>query len=99
MLGFDEDAYWERRSEEWENPRAFRKRNEWDEDEPVYETENLYLDEEIDDIEAEYKCQMKELFEGDLMELVERFKKIIPVSAVWDECFDCITYQYEPEYN
>lgn len=98
MLGFDEDAYWERRREEWENPRAFRKRSEWDEDEPVYETESLYLDEEIDEIEAEYKCSMKELFEGDLMELVERFKKIIPVSAVWDECFDCITYKYEPEY-
>ena len=98
MLGFDEDAYWERRREEWENPRAFRKRSEWDEDEPVYETESLYLDEEIDEIEAEYKCSMKELFEGDLMELVERFKKIIPVSAVWDDSFDCIIYQYEPEY-
>lgn len=32
-----EDEYWERRREEWENPRAFRKCSAWDEDEPIYE--------------------------------------------------------------
>lgn len=94
----NEDEYWERRREEVENPRGFRRKSEWDEDEPEYELESLYLDEEIEAIEKEYECSMSELFEGDLMELVERLKKIIPVSAVWDDRFNCITYQHEQEY-
>ena len=91
----NEDEYWERRREEFENPKAFRRQSQWDEDEPEYESESLYLDEEIEDIEREYKCSMSELFEGDLMELVERFKNILPVSAVWNPQYECITYRYE----
>lgn len=46
-----EDEYWENRREEWENPRAYRKYNAWDEDEPIYESGNLFLDGEIEEIE------------------------------------------------
>ncbi len=41
----------ENRREEWENPRAYRKYNAWDEDEPIYESGNLFLDGEIEEIE------------------------------------------------
>lgn len=47
----NEDEYWERKREEWENPKAFRKRNPWDEEEPIYEDGTIFLDEEIEEIE------------------------------------------------
>ena len=50
-----EDEYWEHRREEWENPRAFRKCSAWDEDEPVYENGNLFLDGDLLDIVEEQK--------------------------------------------
>ena len=94
MLEFDEDAYWERRREEWENPRAFRKRSEWDEDEPVYESGTLFLDDEIEEIEKKRGWLMDELYEGDLLEIVEELKGIEAEDATWCDKMDAIEYRY-----
>ena len=66
-----EDEYWERRREEREKPRAFRKSSAWDEDEPIYKNGNLFLDGETEEIEKERGYPMEELYEGDLLEIVE----------------------------
>lgn len=88
----NEDEYWERRREEWENPELFRKKNPWDEDEPIYETGSLFLDEEIKEIEAERGFPMKELYEGDLLEILEEIKGIIAEKASWNAAFAAIDY-------
>ena len=85
-----EDEYWERRREEWENPRTFRKCSIWDEDEPVYENGNLFLDGEIEEIEKERGYPMEELYEGDLLEIVEKQKGIVADSAEWNGIWECI---------
>ena len=92
-IPFDEDAYWERRREEWENPKAFRRRNQWEEDEPVYKSGTVYLDEEIEEIEAKRGYPMSELYEGDLLEILEELKGIVAESAVWVPGFDAIDYK------
>ena len=52
-----EDEYWERRREELEKPKA------WDENEPVYEDGNLFLDEEIEEgLCRIYAREMKDVF-------------------------------------
>lgn len=93
--GIDEDAYWERRREEWENPRAFRKWSEWDEDEPVYESGTLFLDDEIDEIEKKRGWPIEELLEGDLLEIVEELKGIVAETAIWCSQMDAIEYRYK----
>ncbi len=96
-ISFDEDAYWERRREELENPALFHRQSLWDESERVEQEEaNLFLDEEVDEIEKQYKCPMNELSESELMDIVERHKKIDPVMAEWDSRFECIVYRYVP---
>lgn len=90
-----EDEYWERSREEWENPRASRKYNAWDEDEPVYESGNLFLDGEIEKIERERGYPMEELLEGDLLEIVEEQKGIVADSAEWNGRWECIEYRYK----
>lgn len=89
-----EDEYWERRREEWENPRAFRKCSAWDEDEPIYENGNLFLDGEIEDIEKERGYPMEELYESDLLDIVEEQKGIVADSAEWNCNWECIEYRY-----
>lgn len=84
----DEDEYWERRREEWEQPKAS------DEDEPVYEDGNLFLDEEIEEIEKERGYSMEELYEGDLLEIVEEQKGVVADSAEWNSNCECIEYRY-----
>lgn len=84
----DEDEYWERRREEWEQPKAS------DEDELVYEDGNLFLDEEIEEIEKERGYPMEELYEGDLLEIVEEQKGIVADSAEWNSNCECIEYRY-----
>lgn len=83
-----EDEYWERRREEREKPKA------WDENEPVYEDGNLFLDEEIEEIEKERGYSMEELYEGDLLEIVEKQKGIVADSAEWNSNCECIEYRY-----
>ena len=87
-IPFDEDAYWERRREEYENPR----RDPDEEPEPVRDT--LFLDEEIDDIEAKYGCTMAQLDEDELLEIVKEFLGIDAEEAVWDEQYLGIEYKY-----
>lgn len=89
-----EDEYWENRREEWENPRACRKYNTWDEDEPIYESGNLFLEEEIEEIEKARGYPMEELYESDLLEIVEEQKGIVADSAEWNDNWDCIEYRY-----
>lgn len=89
-----EDEYWERRQEEWENPRAFRKCSAWDEDEPIYENGNLFLDGETEEIEKERGYSMEELYEGDLLDIVEEQKGIVADSAEWNSNWECIEYRY-----
>lgn len=84
----NEDEYWERRLEEREKPKA------WDENEPVYEDGNLFLDEEIEEIEKERGYSMEELYEGDLLEIVEEQKGIVADSAEWNSNCECIEYRY-----
>ncbi len=87
----NEDAYWERRREEWENRNIFGK-YPWDEVEPGYESGTVYLDEEIEEIEAQKGYLMDELTEGDLLEVLEDTKGIIAETAVWRTEFDAIDY-------
>lgn len=89
-----EDEYWENRREEWENPRAYRKYNTWDEDEPIYESGNLFLDGETEEIEKERGYSMEELYEGDLLDIVEEQKGIVADSAEWNSNWECIEYRY-----
>ena len=84
-----EDEYWERRREEYENPK---RDPDW---KPEPERDWLFLDEELDDLEAEYKCKLTELFEGDLIEIVERMTGIIPETAIYDPRMYGIRYEYE----
>ena len=37
---------------------------------------------------------MKELYEGDLLEIVEEQKGIVADSAEWNDNWDCIEYRY-----
>lgn len=91
----NEDEYWERRREEWENQRAFRKCSTWDEDEPIYENGNLFLDGEIEEIEKERGYPMEELYESDLLDIVEEQKGIVADSAEWNDNWGCIEYRYQ----
>ena len=66
----------------------------WDEDEPIYENGNLFLDGEIEEIEKERGYPMEELYEGDLLEIVEEQKGIMADSAEWNGNWECIEYRY-----
>lgn len=81
--------------EYWENPRTYRKYNTWDEDEPIYESGNLFLDGEIEEIEKERGYPMEELYEGDLLDIVEEQKGIVADSAEWNDNWGCIEYRYQ----
>lgn len=91
----NEDEYWERRREEREKPRAFRKSSAWDEDEPIYKNGNLFLDGEIEEIEKERGYPMEELYESDLLDIVEEQKGIVADSAEWNDNWGCIEYRYQ----
>ena len=91
----NEDEYWERRREESENPRPFRRYGIRDEDEPVYENGNLFLDGEIEEIEKERGYPMEELCESDLLDIVEEQKGIVADSAEWNDNWGCIEYRYQ----
>lgn len=86
----NEDAYWEAVRERMENPR---RPPDW---EPEPESDCLYLDDELDDIEAEYGCKLTELREVDIMGILDRFLKDGRewLSAVWDEAMCGIQYTY-----
>ena len=87
---FDEDAYWERRREEWENPRTFR--SPWDEGEPMYEPGYAFLDEKLEDIETEKGWPIEELAEADLLEILEEERGIVAETAKWNPRMHSIDY-------
>lgn len=84
----NEDAYWENVREELERPR----RKLWDDDFPNYERKSLYLDDEIEEIEIKKGCSMTELYEDDLLDIVEEMEGVEADSAVWDEGYQSIDY-------
>ena len=55
---------------------------------------NLFLDGEIKEIEKERGYPMEELYEGDLLEIVEEQKGIMADSAEWNGNWECIEYRY-----
>ena len=85
----NEDEYLERVREELEAPSKYA--------EPYLEEETLFLDEEIEQLEEKYGCRMEELYEGDLEEIVLEMRGIVPETARYDSCFDCIVYKYYEE--
>ena len=88
-----EDEYWERRREEYENPKAFRRKSLWDdEEEPYYESGCLYLDEEVEEIEEKNGCGMSELYEDDLLDILMK-QGIEAESATWDDGSCSIDYK------
>lgn len=80
----DEDRYWEnvRESLEAEDPGPHKVQD------------SLYLDELHEEIESSYGYQVGELYEGDLIEIVEQYTKIIPEEASYDRRYDCIRFAY-----
>lgn len=84
----NEDTYWE-----W--LREKRERKEPDplyEDEPVFESGCVFLDDETDEIEAERGFPMEELYEGDLLEILEEMKGISAETATWNPSRGAIEY-------
>lgn len=89
----NEDDYWESVRERLENPRQPAP---GDPDyEPVYEKDSLYLDEELDEIEAKHGGKIEELTEADLLDIVWDFLEVDAYSAKWDPQFMCIEYTYQ----
>lgn len=86
-----EDQYWERKREEYENPK---RDPDW---EPEPERDWLFLDEELGDLEAEYECQLTELPEGDLIDIVEKMTGIIAIVANYDPRMCGIEYKYRAQ--
>ena len=80
----NEDVYWEniREGLESEDPGPYKVRD------------SLYLDELHEEIESSYGFPVEELYEADLMEIVEQYQKIYPEEARYDRQFDCIAYTY-----
>lgn len=87
-IPFDEDAYWERRREEYENPKMEP------EDNLELISDSIYLDEEVDGIEAKYGCPVKSLQEDELLDIIEEFRGIAAEEAVWNEQFQGIDFKY-----
>lgn len=85
----NEDEYWERVREERGAPSKYA--------EPYLEEETLFLDDEIEQLEEKYGCSMGELYEGDLEDIVQEMRGIVPESARYDGCLECIVYKFYEE--
>jgi len=83
-----EDEYWEYMRERSENRKPD---TDW---EPDPERDWLFLDEVIEDLETEYKCQMTELSECDLLDIVEKMTGTVPLKAIYDQRMYGIEYEY-----
>ncbi len=82
----DEDAYWEGVREDME--KSSKGTGDF------LQESLLSLDDVIEDLEEEYGCRIEELYEGDLCEIVRKFRGIAPEDARWDDRLDCIVYRY-----
>ena len=78
----NEDRNWERLREKLDNPKI-SKYDEWGE--VIYKKENLFLYEEAEKVEKEWGYPMEELYEGDLIEIVEKYKGVEADSAKWNK--------------
>lgn len=83
----DEDAYWERRREEYEK--------QFEPEYPLTVNDTVFLDEELDKLEERYQCRIEELTEADLADIVEEMTGIFPDTAKYDEKFCGIDYEYQ----
>lgn len=86
----NEDAYWEWLREKWESKST--DLDSLSEDEPICESGYVFLDDETDEIEAERGFPMEELYEGDLLEILEEMKGISAETAVWNPSRGAIEY-------
>ena len=89
-----EDEYWERRREEWENPRAFRKKSAWDEDEPIYENGNLFLHYLKQIAFVQFFHRIAPFLFNLLDFTIQEQKGIMADSAEWNGNWECIEYRY-----
>jgi len=85
----DEDAFWESRRVEMES-MFYGTENEPEE-------KSIYVDEELDELEAEYGCSMDELPEGDLMDIVFKTTGEVPTEARYNARLYEIEYMIERE--
>lgn len=87
-----EDEHWEYLREKMENSKI-SKYDDWGE--VIFKKENLFLYEEAEKVEKEWGYPMEELYEGDLIEIVEKYKGVEADSAKWNKEKECIEYRYE----
>lgn len=85
----DEDAFWESRRVEMES-MFYGTENEPEE-------KSIYVDEELDELEAKYGCSMDELPEGDLMDIVFKITGEVPTEARYNSRLYEIEYMIESE--
>lgn len=83
----DEDAYWERRREEYEK--------QFEPEYPLKVNDTVYLDEELDELEERYQCKIEELTEADLVDIVQELTGILPDTAKYVQNFCGIDYEYQ----
>lgn len=83
----NEDEYWERRREEYER--------QFEPEYPVTVKDTVFLDEELEEIEERYQCSIGELYEADLIDIVQELTGIVPDTAIWVENFCGIDYEYQ----
>lgn len=82
-----EDEYWEKVRERLEAQNPYY--------DPEPEEGNIFVDEELDELEEKYGCSMSDLGESDLKEIVESMTGISPETVKWDGKFLCISYTYK----
>ena len=84
----NEDTYWENARVYMED--VYRSEN-------VQEEKNLFVDEELDDLEREYGCKLEELPEGDLLDIVQEIPGEMPIEARYNPDTYGIEYTIESE--
>ena len=85
----DEDAFWERVREQRE-----RLPKDWT---PDPERRILVLEDDIDMLENEYGCELTEVSEDNLYDIVYRLCGDTPVRVEYDSQFLAIFYEVEAE--
>lgn len=87
----NEDKHWECLREKLENPKI-SKYDVWGE--VVCKKGSMFLYEEAEEVEKIWGYPIEELYEGDLIEIVEKYKGVEADSAKWNKEKECIEYQY-----
>lgn len=85
MFGvINEDDYWE----------SVRERMEAQDPGPYRVWDSMFLDDLHEEIEGAYGYPVQDLFEGDLIDIVEKYQKICPEEAKYNSRYDSIEYVY-----